>query len=206
MPGGVPTGGWALSRQQTIGLYDAEIGFMDYHVGRLLDWLREMNEYEDALIVITADHGTLTGEHGEWGHGVTPYQEVVHIPMLVKEQGASRTGDRSNEWVQSTDIFPMILESLDIAIPPSVQGDLPSRGQRPILIESRTLPSVEAKGHWLAVIDDDKKFIWNSKGSHMMFDLTKDPDEQQQPVSYQRRGEPRGIRGDDQLPGELAPA
>ncbi|MGB6044650.1 MAG: sulfatase [Pirellulales bacterium] len=177
VPGGLPTGGWALSREQKIGLYDAEINFMDHHIGRLLDWLRNTNEYEDALIVVTADHGSLTGEHGEWGHGATPYQEVVHIPMLVKEQGASRIRNRSNDWVQLTDVLPMILQRLDVATPPNIQGNLPSQIQHPILIESRTLPTVGTKGHWMAVINDDKKYVWNSKGNHMMFDLAEDPDE-----------------------------
>ena len=177
LPGGPPLPGWSLSREQMLGLYDAEIGFMDHHIGRLFDWLRDKQEYSDALIVVTADHGTLIGEHDEWGHGATPYQEVVHIPMIFKPPGKGRGQERSSTWMQLTDVAPMILKQLEIDAPPNIQGSLPPNIEHPILIESRTLPSVDTKGHWLGMIKDDVKYVWNSNGKHMMFNLADDPQE-----------------------------
>jgi arylsulfatase A-like enzyme len=59
--------------------YDAEVLYMDKHFGRLLDRMRALGLYDDAWIIVTADHGELLGEHGEKGHGRTLYQEEIRI-------------------------------------------------------------------------------------------------------------------------------
>jgi arylsulfatase A-like enzyme len=159
-----------------VDLYDGEIHFMDHHIGRLLEGLRTRALYDDALIVVTADHGELLGEHGEFGHGDTPYEEVIHVPLLVKEPGGA-SGRRADP-LQLTDVYALILDRVRIAPPPGVQGQVPPDIRHPIVVESRTLPHFAASGHWLALIDGDRKLVWNSEGAHMLFDLAADPEEQ----------------------------
>ena len=71
------------------------------------------------------------------------------------------------------------LDRLGLPIPSDIQGSPPAELEHPIVVESRTLPEFMPDGDWSAIIDaDGHKFIWNSKGDHMLFDLNADPDEQ----------------------------
>lgn len=157
------------------GLYDAEVAFMDHHVGRLFAGLKSRGLYEGAFIILTADHGELLGEHGIAGHGNAPYQEVVHVPLIVKYPGTSAPTGRTDARIQLIDVLPMILDYLAIPLPSDTQGSVPPDLDHPILIESRTLPRLG--GDFLAWMDQGKKLIWNSRGNHMLFDLRTDPGE-----------------------------
>ncbi len=181
VPAGVPRDqrdkGKQLSREHYTALYDAEISYMDHHVGRLLDGLRSIGHYDSSWIIMTSDHGHLMGEHGKTGHGGLPYQEVAHIPMIVKAPGTESAGQRSSDWIQLTDVLPMIAERLQLQVPATIQGQVPVQATHPIVIES--IPSATKRdGSWLAIIEDGLKFIWNSEGNHMLFDLNGDPSEE----------------------------
>ena len=69
-------------------LYDAEIRGVDRAVGTVLDALPE-----DAIVIVTSDHGEMFGEHegaySDWHpphsrHGMTQYQELLHVPLLIR--------------------------------------------------------------------------------------------------------------------------
>ncbi len=168
-----------MTDEQLHGLYDAEILYMDHHIGRLIDGLKELGLYDDALLILTADHGELLREHGEEGHGDTPYQEVTHIPLIIKEPGGGRAGERVQSWVQLTDILPLICDGVGIPLPDDIQGQIPSDVSHPIIIESKTIRGYHKNGDWLSLIDGDLKLIWNSEGHHKLFDLQADPCEEQ---------------------------
>jgi arylsulfatase A-like enzyme len=170
-------------------LYDAEICYMDHHLGRLFDGLKRFGIYDGSWIIVTSDHGELIGEHNRFSHGDRPYQEVVHIPMIVKGPGG-RGARRTDSWIQLTDVLPMILEWLDIETPEGIQGSVPPNIDHPILIESRTMPPFEKDGHWTAIIDKESmKYIGNTKGINMLFDLKRDPGEHKNLLAqYPERG------------------
>ncbi len=204
-----------LTLGETLGKYDGEIHYMDHHLGRLFDHLKFKEIYDETWIIITGDHGELFGEHGHNGHGNRPYQEVVHVPLIIKypQSWSNPTGQdkpeapgppaasqatklpgkqRIRDWVQLTDVFAMILAHFEIPPTDPRQADVPPDIKHPIIIESRTLPfESKGDGHWLAMIDDGMKFIWNSNGRHMLFDLDSDPQENnnlliQYPVKAER--------------------
>jgi len=81
-------------------LYLAEVGYVDATIGRVLDHLREKNLYDDSLIIVTSDHGDEFWEHDRWGHGHALYNEVVHVPLIIKMPGrppANTAGDSASE-------------------------------------------------------------------------------------------------------------
>ncbi len=158
--------------------YDAEILYMDHHLGRLLQALRDTGLYEDTLIVVFGDHGQLLGEHDKTGHGSTPFEEVVHIPLLVKDAGPHPETGRSDARVQLTDVFALILDRVGLPLPADIQGTVPPKGGHPILVESRVNPLLFRGGDWIALYEGDLKYIWNSYGNHMLFDLESDPQEE----------------------------
>jgi arylsulfatase A-like enzyme len=93
-----------------IANYDGGIAYMDSEIGRLMDRLRAMNLYDDALIIVTSDHGEAFGEHDLVGHTATSlFQDGSRIPLLVKLPG-QREGKHSAALASQVDLMPTVLE------------------------------------------------------------------------------------------------
>lgn len=71
-----------------VALYDGEIRFVDYHLGRLFGRLRELDLDDGALIVITSDHGEEFRDHGGYFHGYTLYGEQLRVPLIFSRPSA----------------------------------------------------------------------------------------------------------------------
>jgi arylsulfatase len=84
--------------QQRIDRYDAEIMYLDHHLGRLFEGMRSQGLFDEALIVVTGDHGEMLGEHGVFGHPGVVYQEAVHVPLIVKQPRRYREVGRRSGW------------------------------------------------------------------------------------------------------------
>jgi arylsulfatase A-like enzyme len=139
--------------------------------------LKQRGLYDNTWIIVTADHGELLGEHGEFLHGATPYQEIIHIPLIVKDPGHATKPARTDVQVQLTDILPMITHRLGIPLPVGIQGNVPPDITHPIVAESSPLPVFSNKGDWRTILNGNSKFMWNSKGSNALFNLADDPRE-----------------------------
>lgn len=92
-----------------IGDYDAEILFNDDCFGALVDFLRSEGLYDDALVIFTSDHGEELRDHGELGHGLNLFQEVVQVPLLVKLPGNAHAGRTVRTPASLLDVLPTIL-------------------------------------------------------------------------------------------------
>ncbi len=101
--------------------YDGEIAFVDDCIGRIIDKLKSLDQYDDSLIIITGDHAELLNEHGEPTHGFFIYQNVLRVPLIVKPAGHS-TPAKVADNTSLTDIAPTILAQSGIEIPPHIQG------------------------------------------------------------------------------------
>jgi len=169
---GVPKGEELQAR------YDAELAFLDEHLGRMLDGLRGRGLYDAALILVTADHGELLGEHGRIGHGETLSEPELRIPLLIKYPKAANRG-RTKAPAQLSDALPTVLDALKLEIPGGLQGGVLPKAGHPLVAELDPLPELGPTGRWRALYDGSFKFLWNSKGEHQLFDLGRDPGEKQ---------------------------
>ena len=102
--------------------YHHGVKHTDKHLGVLLDALRERGLYDDALIVLTADHGEEFYEHGGWWHGETLYPEVLHVPLMIKAPGNRHAGSVEEGLVRHIDIPPTILHFLGLEQPEMMPG------------------------------------------------------------------------------------
>jgi arylsulfatase A-like enzyme len=164
--------------------YDAEIHYMDHHVGRLLDHLRRRGLYEDAWIIVVADHGELMGDGGLFGHGDSLSQAEIHIPLIIKEPGTDRPRGVDDTKVQQVDLMPTLLTRLGLPLPPNLQGGaLPDPGHPviaevyPLLAANPTSKGWRQRGDWQVLIDGERKLAWSSRGTHALYDLSVDPEE-----------------------------
>jgi arylsulfatase A-like enzyme len=153
--------------------YDEEILYMDHHIGRLFERMKREGVFDDSLILVTADHGELLGEHGKMGHGATLFEEEIHVPFLVKYPGDEVAPGRSGEPVHHVDVLPMVLERLGLSAPSSAE-----RSRQPLLAEVNPLAFMSSEGSWRALYLGRHKLLWNSLGNHALYDLENDPGEQ----------------------------
>lgn len=103
--------------------YDGEIAFADAILGRLLDVLRTAGVYDETLVVVTADHGEHFGEHGRAYHQFSLFDELLHVPLVVKFPAGTTADDvPTGELVSLVDLYPTVLAALGIPVPETVEG------------------------------------------------------------------------------------
>ena len=73
-------------------LYDAEVAYLDFEIGRLFNHLGEQGLLEDTLVVLFGDHGENMTEHDSWFDHAGLYDSVVHVPLLVWAPGRVPAG------------------------------------------------------------------------------------------------------------------
>jgi arylsulfatase A-like enzyme len=104
--------------------YDGEISYLDHHVGELLDALAERGIFDEALVVVSSDHGENFHEHeAVFDHGWSVYRTTMRSVGLVRLPGAERAGTGIAELTASIDILPTVLGRLDIPLPAGIDGE-----------------------------------------------------------------------------------
>lgn len=88
----------------------ARIQRWDACFGEFLRWLDSSGRGQDAIVVLTSDHGDSLGEEGRWGHAYTLYPEIVRVPLLVRfpEAWRKRIRCRQSELAFTADLTPTL--------------------------------------------------------------------------------------------------
>ncbi|MGB6386707.1 MAG: sulfatase-like hydrolase/transferase [Terriglobales bacterium] len=122
-------------------LYDGEIAYADSAVAHWIAFLKKAGVYDNAVILVTGDHGEGLGEHGEETHGLFLYDSTLHIPLILKMPGAAHHGNVIDTQVRTTDILPTILSVTGVTAPPELNGEslLPLLNNSPSAPSSREL-------------------------------------------------------------------
>jgi arylsulfatase A-like enzyme len=172
-----------------VALYDGEIAWVDEHIGRLLEALRRLGIDDQTILVLVADHGDEFFEHGEKGHQHSLYQELLHVPLVLRLPGGPR-GRRIAERVELIDVMPTLLEAAGVPTPPGLHGRslLPLvRGEawstRPVFAETskvRKTRQDRRKTKAWSVHDGRYKLIRYAAERYPaeLYDLERDPREQ----------------------------
>ncbi len=161
--------------------YDAEVRYTDQHLGRLLDHLKKKGLAEDTVVVVTADHGELFGEHGSKYHGRDLYELEIHVPLLLFIPGM--TPQRVSEPVSLIDLPRTLLDLLGVKIADELQGiSLVHRLESGQPLPKRVLYSEMIKGPnnpaRRAIVYGQHKLIHDPQGNAFrLYDLSRDPGE-----------------------------
>jgi arylsulfatase A-like enzyme len=110
----------AADRQRVIDLYDAELHGSDRLVGRVLDTLAARGLDRRTIVVFTSDHGEELFDHGWLSHGHTLYDELLHVPLMVRFPGGAPR--RVERQVRTMDLMPTLLEALAVPPPEGIAG------------------------------------------------------------------------------------
>ena len=164
------------------GLYEAEARYTDHEIGRLLDSLKDKGMFDDMLIVFVSDHGEEFTDHGKSGHGHTLYNELIHVPFLIKMPGQSQPV-KVTENVSVVDIYPTIVELCDLSVDDkSWDGQSLKDFFEPTGIEPKVAPMISAftlkSADSQSIIFNGYKLISNVvAGKDELYWLDEDPKE-----------------------------
>jgi arylsulfatase A-like enzyme len=174
-------------RPHCVSQYDGGIAYVDRQIGEVVTLLKRRGAYDNTMIVVTSDHGEAFGERHRVGHANSPYQNLLHVALIVKypivkypHQANRGIAERT---VSLTDVAPTILEAAGIAVPPSMQGrSLTSAADGDIFSETFPCPVAHSPDcpngcTARAIFSWPYKFITSSNGHRELFDLGGDPTE-----------------------------
>ncbi len=170
-----------------IASYLGSVSFHDELVGRFVAAVDERTG-GDVLLVVTTDHGDMTGSHGQFNKGPLMYEDVYRIPFMVRGPGIE-PGTRE-EFVSTLDLTPTLLTAAGVDVPHGTDGgDL-----GPIL---RGATPADWRDAWFAEYHGDEqglysqrmlhtgryKLVYNARDVDELYDLETDPWEMRNLVS-----------------------
>ena len=150
---------------------------IDHQIRVVLGTLREEGLLDDTVIMFTADHGDMLGNHGLWAKRLY-YEGSANVPMILVEPDGSTTMNRNatdNRLVGLQDVMPTLLDLAGVEVPKSCDG--------------RSMVSGESRSHLYGecnegmtatrmVHDGRYKLIYYSAGNKFqLFDLDNDAKE-----------------------------
>ncbi|MDH5675599.1 MAG: sulfatase-like hydrolase/transferase [Myxococcales bacterium] len=160
--------------------YRSELSAVDDDVGGLM---RDLGIDDNTLVIVTADHGEELLDHGDIGHSMASlYQELIHVPLIVRLPGGRHAGTVVDTPVSLVDIVPSLLELLEIDAPEGLSGESFVRllgGEAPA--EPREIVAElthEESGELRAVVRQPWKYIHHYRDDRgMLFNVAADPRE-----------------------------
>ncbi len=168
-------------RADVVSQYDGSIRLIDDQIARLIGRLRELGRFDDALIIVTADHGEAFGEYGLLGHEASTRQDQVHVPLLIKYPHQTEPAVDPTVLSQ-VDLLPTILDTLKMAVPEGLDGS-PVRLLRDterIAVSECQASDVNNRlaGVQRSIRKDNMKLTTTTNGPTALYDLARDPNEQ----------------------------
>jgi arylsulfatase A-like enzyme len=187
-------------RAEVEDAYDGGIFLLDRRLRETFAGLRELGLLDNAVIVVTADHGEELGDHGTIGHGLALFETSTRVPLLLHLPGQAQRVD-VDEVVSLTDLAPTLLDAVGLSSPSSFEG-------RPL---RRAIASADGRWslrrlwwtiwppqgsdaraaysqidrtdgdkvmHTAALVSGDGKVIVTVDGTRLYYDVKQDPDEQ----------------------------
>jgi len=160
-------------------LYDSEIAYTDRAIRSIAE---KVGLAANDLVVVTSDHGEEFLDHGGFGHGITLYEEVIRVPLILRMPGAAHAGRVVSAPVSLIDVLPTVLDIVGAEAPAELQGTslLPivegDEADERVVVASlaRFVPlgtDSITRGRW--------KYIQHrvEKDRRMLFDVAADPAE-----------------------------
>lgn len=111
------TGALDEDQKKTLdGMYNAEVAYQDALLGRFLQTLEQQGRLDHTLVIICADHGEHLGEKQLMGHSLSIYNELVRVPLIIRQPGQADTQPPLVEEVVSTRrLFHTVLAATGLA-------------------------------------------------------------------------------------------
>ena len=183
-----------------VGLYDGCLGYADHLVGLARESLERQGQWENTVVVVTADHGEMLGERGLLGHGraADMYRPLLRVPLVVRFPAMDARV--SSAVVQMADIAhtlaalagaegdlaPTAAERVDLREAADGRGrsmaisEREPMGERSVLSAKKKSPAFDFAPHlcpMTSVLRDGWRLIHRADGRHELYHVATDPGE-----------------------------
>ncbi len=186
-PSPSPTGQYSADyAKKVIEIYDLEITYTDFWIGKLLDTLAEWDLDESTLVIIVSDHGESLGEHDYYfQHGGALYDTILRVPLMLRLPYNGPRGVVVEDIVSTIDIAPTVYQLLGIQprVRPHGSSLVPLAfgfhdGRPPHVYGETLLPIRFGKNELRTLKTPRYKLIHSpASGKRLLFDLERDPEE-----------------------------
>ncbi len=166
-----------------VGLYYDSTAMVDYEIGRLLDYLEEKGLKENTIVVLSTDHGDMTGSHGGQLDKGMLYEEAQHIPLIISWPGNLEIST-SDDLSMNMDIMPTLMDLAGIPVPDEIDaislketllGKPDRKKRKTLLLEFHGLRFLYSQR---AIISEDNwKYIFTPGDMDEIYNLNEDPGE-----------------------------
>ena len=181
-------------REYWVARYDAGVREMDFYLNQLVQNLKQRGLWNNAYVILIADHGEALCEHDLWGHGYSQYQTDLHVPLILRWPDVLPAGKRVRRLASLIDLMPTLLEQLRIPSGENLQGTSlvdHMSGTLPDMPLMRFAEAVKAGPKQYALFADVTKLIVTAiparqlpdgtmskdRERHQLFSLGTDPSE-----------------------------
>jgi arylsulfatase A-like enzyme len=172
-------------RDHLVSQYDGGIAYLDSEIGKLIARLKELDLYENSLLIITSDHGESFGRRNFVGHIVSVYQDQIHVPLIIKYPNTNQSV-LVQDFVSLVDLMPTILDVLEFSPPGNIDGRSllkhSADKSRPVIAESYPGSwewNLHPRFHRVerAIFSGPYKFVLSTAGKRELYNLSNDPNE-----------------------------
>ncbi len=167
-----------------VACYLAQITLMDAQIARVLAELDDLGLAHNTMVIYTCDHGDLCGGHGMMDKHHVMYDDVVHVPLIVRWPEGAKAGLTCDTFVShALDLAATFCEAAGVESPETFQG----RSLLPLIRGEHQPRSAEAFATYHGsqfglyssrmVRTERWKYIWNATAEDELYDLVHDPPE-----------------------------
>ena len=119
MPGAIHT---RADFEHMITGYDASIAYVDHYVKQVIDDLERQSILDDAILIVSADHGDAFGEHGIYSDHVCADECINHIPLIIRWPGVTKPDSVCDSMLYNVDFSATLLDMIGAPKPAHYDG------------------------------------------------------------------------------------
>ncbi len=101
--------------------YAEAVARMDTGLGEVIAAVDARGRRDRTVLVVVADHGESLDDHGELLHGISYFEPVIHVPLLIDAPGVA-PGSATRALASHVDLFPTLAELVGAAAPAGIDG------------------------------------------------------------------------------------
>lgn len=110
-------------REKIENIYSASVRDADSRLGDVIRELVKQGRWDNTLFIMVADHGEELGDHGGWLHDQSAYQELIHVPLMIRFPHDKHGGKRVSAPISLVDVMPTLLDIIDCPLErPEISG------------------------------------------------------------------------------------
>lgn len=147
--------------------YDDKIFLADERFGRFWKRLSSLPSVKRTILVVMSDHGEEFYEHGGFDHGMTLYDEIIRVPLIIHVPQAS--GSRIDAQVRLIDVMPTLADLLGLRLDENTRRQMQGVSLLP-LMRGQAL-SLDAFSETSFLLQTEKRALRTSAGWKLIYDL-----------------------------------